>query len=123
VFLIVLVFFTVITPPTPISFPSTFQVIPATSAIFLSQFSHFASLYHTSWGGNAFRRVSTAEEWKGKLISGKVLNHHLYSHHAIHEIIHFALLNIAFFPLNPVPFHLNRNLPLEFKLIILTVLN
>lgn len=38
-----------------------------------------------------------------KLISGKVLNHHSYSHHAIHEIIRFSLRP-------PVPPHLNRNL-------------
>lgn len=35
----------------------------------------------------------------GKLISGKVLNHHSHSHHAIHEITR-----------SPVPPHLNRNL-------------
>lgn len=39
----------------------------------------------------------------GKLISGKVLNHHSHSHHAIHEIIRFSLRS-------PVPPHLNRNL-------------
>lgn len=39
----------------------------------------------------------------GKLISGKVLNHHSHSHHAIHEIIRSSLRS-------PVPPHLNRNL-------------
>jgi hypothetical protein len=46
---------------TAISFPSTSPPIPATSAIFLSQFSHHASSHHTSSGKMFFEGFQQRE--------------------------------------------------------------